>query len=125
MAYKTEELYERAIDAIERQNLFFISDVVSHLGISTETFYNHFPLESKESKDIKEKIERNKVRTKISLRSKLHNSTSPTSILALYKLICTDEERKALSMQYNDHTTDGEKINKVTFEYVRPQDTSK
>ena len=125
MAYKTKELYERAIDAITKQNLFFISDVVAHLGVSRETFYKHFPLDSDEMDTIKDAIEKNKVKIKVSIRSKLHKSTSPTGLLALYKLICTDEERKALSMQYNDHTSDGEKINKVTFEYVRPQDTSK
>ena len=125
MAYKKKELYRKSLELIDSHNLFFISDVSSYLGISRETFYKHFPLDSDEMDTIKDAIEKNKAKIKVSIRSKLHKSTSPTGLLALYKLICTDEERKALSMQYNDHTTDGEKINKVTFEYVRPQDTSK
>lgn len=116
MAYKTEDLYQKAIELIEENNLFFITDVIQLLGIGSETFYNHFPLDSKKSKDIKDLLEKNKSVTKIILRKKLHQSNTPTGWLALYKLICTDDERKSLSMQFRDHTTDGEKINKVTVE---------
>jgi hypothetical protein len=125
MAYKTEDLYKKAIDAIKSNNLFFLTDVYSYLGISHDTFYKHFPLESEKMEAIKEAVEKNKARTKISIRSKLHSSTSPTGLLALYKLICTPEERKALSMQHHDHTSEGEKITNVTFEYVKPQDSDK
>ena len=31
--------------------------------------------------------------------------------MALMKLICTDDERKKLAMQYNDHSTNGKEIN--------------
>lgn len=110
MAYKTSELYERAIEAIDQNNLFFISDVIAYLGISSETYYNHFPLESKESNAIKERLNKNAMRTKVSIRSKLHQSTSPAGLLALYKLLATEDERRALSMEYRDHTSKGEKI---------------
>jgi len=125
MAYKTEDLYKDALGVIKEYNLFFVADVLAYLGISKDTFYRHFPLESDESNAIKEELDKNKARTKISIRSKLHKSTSPTGLLALYKLICTDEERKALSMQHHDHTSEGEKITNVTFEYVKPQDSDK
>lgn len=120
MAYKKKELYKKALELIDSHNLFFISDVSSYLGVSRETFYKHFPLESDEMDTIKDAIEKNKARVKVSIRSKLHKSTSPTGLLALYKLICTDEERKALSMQHFDHTSDGEKINQVTVRIVEP-----
>jgi len=125
MAYKTKDLYKDALGVIKEYNLFFIEDACAYLGVAKPTFYKHFPIDSNEMNAIKEALDKNKARTKISIRSKLHSSTSPTGLLALYKLICTDDERKALSMQHFDHTTDGEKIDKVTFEYVRPQDTSK
>lgn len=118
MAYKTEDLYKQAIEAIKSNNLFFLADVYAYLGISHDTFYKHFPLESEKMESIKEAINKNKARTKISIRSKLHGSNSPTGLLALYKLICTDDERKALSMQHFDHTTGGEKINEVTVRIV-------
>lgn len=116
MAYKTEDLYKKAIDLIEEHGLFFITDVISFLGISSQTFYVHFPEDSKESKQIKDALDINKAVTKVKLRTKLHESNTPTGWLALYKLICTEDERKSLSMQFRDHTTDGEKINKVTVE---------
>lgn len=118
MAYNTEDLYKKAMSAIESNNLFFLTDVYAYLGISHDTFYKHFPLESEKMEAIKEAIDKNKARTKISIRSKLHSSSSPTGLLALYKLICTDDERKALSMQHMDHTTGGEKINEVTVRIV-------
>jgi len=104
MAYKTSELYEKAIEAIDQNNLFFISDVIAYLGISSETYYNHFPLESKESNAIKEKLNKNAMRTKVSIRSKLHQSKSPAGLLALYKLLATNDERKALAMEYREHS---------------------
>lgn len=125
MAYNKKDLYKNALNAIKEFNLFFIEDACAYLGVSKDTFYRHFPLESDESNAIKEELDKNKARTKISIRSKLHKSTSPTGLLALYKLICTPEERKALSMQHHDHTSEGEKITNVTFEYVKPQDSDK
>ena len=110
MAYKTEDLYKKAIDAIKSNNLFFLTDVYSYLGISHDTFYKHFPLESEKMDAIKERLNKNAMRTKVSIRSKLHQSTSPTGLLALYKLLATEDERRALSMEYRDHTSKGEKI---------------
>ena len=104
MAYKTEDLYERALKEIDKNNLFFLEDVYAYLSISSSTFYDHFPLESKESKDIKERLNKNKMKTKVSIRSKLHQSTSPAGLLALYKLLATNDERRALSMEYREHS---------------------
>lgn len=124
MAYDTKELYDKTMVVIAENNLFFVEDVCAYLGVAKPTFYKHFPIDSNEMNAIKEAIEKNKAKTKVSIRSKLHKSTNTSGLLALYKLVCTDEERRALSMQHHDVTTSGEKINKVTFEYVRPQDTS-
>ena len=120
MAYKTNNLYKNALDVIKEYNLFFVEDACAYLGVAKPTFYKHFPIDSNEMNAIKEALDKNKARTKISIRSKLHSSTSPTGLLALYKLICTDEERKALSMQHFDHTSEGEKINSVTVRILEP-----
>jgi hypothetical protein len=104
MAYKTSELYERALEEIDKNNLFFIEDVVAYLGIAKPTFYEHFPIDSNEMNAIKEKLNKNAMRTKVSIRSKLHQSKSPTGLLALYKLLATNDERKALAMEYREHS---------------------
>ena len=54
------------------------------------------------------------------MRSKWYKSNSPALQLALMKLICTDEERKKLAMQYsenlNNHTIENFNIKDiVTF----------
>lgn len=118
MAYKTSELYERALEEIDKNNLFFIEDVVAYLGIAKPTFYEHFPIDSNEMNAIKEKLNKNAMRTKVSIRSKLHQSKSPAGLLALYKLLATNDERKALAMEYREHS--GEvKLPKLEIVYAR------
>jgi len=124
MAYKKEDLYNQAVDLIRRNRHFFIEDVISYMGISKSTFYKYFPIESNEMNSLKDELVKNKIEIKTSIRSKLHSSTSPTALLALYKLVCSDDERRKLSMEYRDHTTNGEPINKVVFELRNPQDTN-
>lgn len=110
MAYKTSELKEQALKAIEKNKLFFIEDVVAFLPCAKPTFYEHFPNESNDYKEIQDALTKNKIEVKSSLRSKWYKSNSAPLQLALYKLISTPEEHKALQMQYQDHTTKGDKI---------------
>lgn len=100
MAYNKKKIYEQAIEAIEKNNLFFIEDIVAWLPISKPTFYEFFPIESNEINNIKAKIEANKTRTKSAIRSKLFKSDKAGELLALYRLICTPEERQMLNQQY-------------------------
>jgi len=41
MAYKTEELEKKSLEAIDKHKLFFIEDVVAFLPCDKTTFYNH------------------------------------------------------------------------------------
>jgi hypothetical protein len=104
MAYDTDALYERALEEIDKNNLFFFQDVYAYLGISHDSFYRFFPTESERYETIKERLDKNKMKTKVSIRSKLHKSTSPAGLLALYKLLATNDERRALSMEYREHS---------------------
>jgi hypothetical protein len=96
MAYRKGDLEKKALKIIEAEKLFFHSDVWPFLGISERTYYNH---KLQELQTIKEALERNKVLTKSSLRSKWYDSSSAALQLALYKLIATPEEVERLSMQ--------------------------
>ena len=123
MAYKTEELKEQALKAIEKNKLFFVEDVIAFLPCSRSTFFEHFSDKSDNYKEISEALTKNKVEIKTSLRSKWYKSNSAPLQLALYKLIATPEEHKALQMQYNDHTTGGEKIlPKIVWEDANPDE---
>jgi hypothetical protein len=105
MAYNKTLIYEQAKEMIVKHKLFFIEDIVAFLPINKSTYYEFFPLESNESNELKEMLDKNKIELKSSMRSKWYKSDAPALQMALMKLICTDDERKKLSMQYTENET--------------------
>ena len=99
MAYDRQLIFQQAQAAIRDHNLFFIEDVVAYLPICRATFYNLFDEDLDKLDTVKKMLEDNKIRTKASIRNKLYKGKGG-DLIALYKMICTDEERKALSMSY-------------------------
>ena len=104
MAFDRDKLYQQAETAITENNLFFIEDVVAFIPCSKPTFYEYFPIESNEFNNLKDLLERNKIRTKSAIRAKLYKSPKASELLALYRLICTPEERKMLNQNYIELT---------------------
>lgn len=100
MAYKTEDLFNTAIEQIKKHKLFFIEDIIAFLPCSKPTFYEHFPNESNFYKRMFEELERNRIELKVSMRSKWYNSNAPALQMALMKLIASPEELRRLSMQH-------------------------
>jgi hypothetical protein len=98
--YDKNKLYEQSKEAIEKNNLFFIEDIVAWLPCTKATFYEYFPLDSDELNELKGMLEVNKIRTKSSIRAKLFRSEKAGELLALYRLICTPEERRMLNQSY-------------------------
>ena len=115
MAYDKDKIYIQAEKAIKEHNLYFIEDIVAYLPISKPTFYDYYPIDSNELNALKEMLDANKVEMKVKLREKLSKGDKAAEILALYKLIATEDERRALSMQHVDHTTKGERINIISL----------
>lgn len=117
MAYNKTEIFETAKKKIVEHKLFFVEDIVAFLPISKKTFYEYFPVESDESNELKELLNQNKTELKVSMRSKWYKSNAPALQMALMKLICTDEERKKLAMQYseneNNHTIENFSIKDI------------
>lgn len=103
--YDKEEIKKTAIEAIKKHNLFFISDIVAYVPCSTSTFYLYFPEGSEESETFKELLEQNRIRTKSAIRAKLFQSNKAGELLALYRLICTPDERRMLNQQYIEMNT--------------------
>lgn len=125
MAYDKKTIFEKAKQAITDNSLYFIEDVVAFLPIVKATFYEYFPLDSDEMNDIKELLDDNKISMKVKLRKKLSEGDKAAEILALYKLIATDDERRALSMQHVDHTTKGESLNVISLgNGINPNETN-
>ena len=107
MGYKREELIKKALNIAEKDKLCFLADVIAGLGIGTQTFYNHKLEQLEELKSI---LESNRIEIKKSLRKKWFDSKNATLQLALYKLLADQDELKRLSVEFKDHTTNGEKI---------------
>ena len=108
--YDREAIFEKCKEVIEQNRLFFIEDVIAFLPISKPTFYVYFPMDSYELNTLKEMINKNKVLTKTEMRSRWYQSDNPTLQIALYKTICSDDERKMLSTNHTDITTNGKPI---------------
>ena len=104
MAYNKDEIFKQALEAIEKNNLFFIEDLVAWLPISKPTLYEFFPLESNELNSIKNLLNINKTKTKSAIRAKLFKSDKAGELLALYRLICTPEEHRLLNQNYTELT---------------------
>ena len=125
MAYDRKKIFEQAKEVIVKHKLFFIEDIVAFLPISKPTFYDFFNPDSNELNELKGLLETNRTELKVSMRSKWYKSNAPALQMALMKLIATPEELKKLSMQYNDHTTGGEKISVINLgDGIKPNETN-
>jgi hypothetical protein len=124
MAYNKQKIFDQAKEMIAKHKLFFIEDIVAFLPINKSTYYEFFPLESNESNTLKEMLETNRIEIKSSMRSKWYKSDNATLQMALMKLICTDDERKKLSMNHTDITTNGKEINIPIIEWVKSNENS-
>jgi len=108
MAYKTEELLKQALEVAESKKLIFIEDIVAYLPCSKPTFYEH---KINESNQLKEILLKNCTDIKTNLRAKWYKSDNATLQMALMKLVCTNEERRKLAMNYTEIAgKDGESI---------------
>jgi hypothetical protein len=119
MAYNKQVLFEKAKEQIVSKRLIFVEEVVAFIGISKNTFYDHFPIDSDEMHTLKKLIEDNKISLKTSMRKKWYDSDNASLQMGLMKLIATPEELKKLAMTYNDHTTKGDKIEQASILFVK------
>lgn len=121
MAYDKDRILKELLKNIESdENITSFEDAASTIAPDVSTLYTW---EFEKLENIKSLIQSNKVKVKQSLRNQWKKEkASPTLQLALYKLLSTDEERKALSMEYREH---GGEINLPTIkvEYVTPDET--
>lgn len=102
MAYDKAKIFEQAKQVISEHNLFFIEDIVAWLPCDKTTFYRFFPIDCNKYNTLKRMLDANKIKTKSGIRAKLYKEKG-TSLIALYKMICTDEERRALSLTYQEN----------------------
>ena len=101
MAYDANELEKKAIEAIKKNKLIFLEEVISYLPCNRGTFYlnNLNKLDS-----ILELLEENKIEEKVKLRKKWRGTDNAALNLALYKLCSSDEEQAKLNPNKVDTT---------------------
>ena len=78
------------------------------MPIAKPTFYDYFKVDSNEFNDIKEKLDANRVSTKVKMRKKWQDSDAPALQIGLMKLIATEEEAHRLNGTKQEHKLSGE-----------------
>lgn len=104
MAYtrkEKKEILEKAkADIKADDNILFLDDVIAGMPISKKTFYEWWPKGSDEYNEMWRMINDNRVTVKKYIRLKLRLSGKASELLALYRMICTEDERRAINMNY-------------------------
>lgn len=99
-----KKLVNECLQLISDYKILFISDLIALLPFSKTTFYV-YGLDKSDA--VKEAIENNKTLIKQKLRAKWYESSTPTLQIALYKILATPEERKAMSSSSKEAKGDG------------------
>lgn len=116
MIKNKKTLEKEILNVIKEYNLFCITDIFAfYKGCSRATFYNK-GLDKLDT--IKEAIDDNRILGKQSLKSKWAESDNATLQIALFKIICTDEERQALSQSYIGIKSGGKEMNQKPTEVI-------
>jgi len=125
MGYDKAKKFKQALKAVKDKALYLVEEVPVMIGISKSTFYSFYPDGSDELDAIKEALEDNRITIKSEIREKLRNGDKAAELIALYKLLSSNDERKALSMQHVDHTSNGKTINISPIEFTTDTDKDK
>ena len=98
-----KKIYEQAKNVIEGDdNVLFLDDVIAELPISKPTFYSWWPKGSDKYNELLALINNNRVKVKRYIRLKLRISGKAAELLSLYRMICTEDERRAINQNYID-----------------------
>jgi hypothetical protein len=99
VAYDKDELEKKALAAIKRHKIKFITHVWAYLPCSLSTFYAQ-GLEKSET--LKDAVERNRTSSKVGRLNKWEKSQNATLQVAYYKLIADEDEAHRLNGSKQD-----------------------
>lgn len=109
-----EELLEKLKKAAALDsNIVFEKDAAIAMGLGVSTYYTKF--NENDRKLIDEILEENRTKLKKSIREKLSEKATPAALIALYKLIGTQEERIALNTTAVEQADKKEHEDKITL----------
>lgn len=81
----------------ENKSIVFYQDIYTSMGFSASSFYKWFPANSADRQSIDEALEANRTETKAKIRDRLLESKNTAALIALYRLLGTQEERNILN----------------------------
>ena len=91
---KYKKLEDDCLDLVIQNNIIFLDEIFIYSEVLPSVF---FEIKLNESTKIKDAIDINRAKLKRDLRLKWFDSTNATLNAALYKLVCTDDEKRSLS----------------------------
>ena len=116
--YTKQLLYKRSLEIIEEYTPTNITNLISYLGVSKDTFYKKIKVNSKEYADILEFLDHKKTVFANNIKEKMLKMNTFKSLEFLFKLYCTKEDREALSNNYNVNAKTTEEMHKIDREKV-------
>lgn len=93
-----ERIVKAALEAVAKGGVFSFEDVSAVIGVPRRTVCDHFKQGTEERAKFEEAVMQSRRRECMSIRQKLRDSGNPTALIALYKLLGTDDERAALTV---------------------------
>ena len=112
--HSPKELTELAIEYIKKGGLISFNDVIAYLPVSKTKFYNSIPSGSPNWKVIDDALQAQKRKSLVTIRGRLFNmKDNITAQLAVYRMMCTDEERRNICTNHTDITSNGQEIKAV------------
>lgn len=109
-----KKVMEMSLKAIkENESFVFFDDLIKYLNISSQSWYALFPKTERDDipewNAINDALNMNRVGIKGEIREKMLESKSPAALIALYRLVGTQEEREALNMRMDEKkSSDGD-----------------
>ena len=120
MAYNTDELYKLALEQIKKYKPHSILQLCGLIGISHDTFYNHFPIDSDKSDNIKREMQLVAAEVTAATIKKTMKADTPTDRAMILKIYGGNEMRRKLATNYNEVTgKDGDAIKVDPFTKIR------
>jgi len=115
---KTKEQHEKEItDVIVKHKIMKINHIFQHYtDLQHSQFYN---LDLDKSESIKEAIQTNKSKAVSYMLNKWVGSDNATLQISAFKVLCEDEDRKKLSMQFVE-SENTHQVRKFEVEILKP-----
>jgi hypothetical protein len=99
--YTKKYILEKSLEFIEAYHPSTISELLAFLPCSPKTFYRKIQVDSKEYRQIDEKLKSDKLKVANAAKRKLLNSNNVTALISVIKLYGSEEDKQALNQNVN------------------------